>query len=178
MTNDAPAEPAELTPRNSGEPTGIEQRIRALQRVLPFLLLAVLIVPGWPVEIRFLVATLLGGLIFSVQRPDGPRPAYLVVTDEGLYLPIAEHLFLPTDQIDGIWLSKWSTWGGRRRRILCVQCRPRRQINVPWWTILRGVRTNTLFQGDIAIDLQAFRIDLTSLTEAIEKRLGLTVDRL
>ena len=178
MKNEFTAEPAETTLGTSGEPARAEQHIRALQRVLPFLLLAVLLVPGWPVEIRFLVATLLGGLIFSVQRPDRPRPAYLVVTDEGLHLPIAEHLFLPTDQIDVIWLSKMSTWGGRRRLILCIQCRPRRQIDVPWYTIIRGVRTNTLLQGDIAIDLQAFGIDLTSLTEAIEKRLGLTVDRL
>lgn len=178
MRNEARVEPAEPALGTSGKPARIEQPIRALQRVLPFLLLAVLPVPDWPVEIRFLIATLLGGLIFSVQRPDGPRPAYLVVADGGLHLPVAEHLFLPTDQIDGIWLSKTSTWGGGRRLILCVQCRPRRQIDVPWWTILRGVRTNTLFQGDIAIDLQAFRIDSTSLTEAIEKRLGLTVDRL
>ena len=161
-----------------GERARIEQRTRALYCALPFLLLAVLLVPGWPVEIRFLVAALLGGLIFSVQRPDGLSPAYLVVTDEGLHLTIAEHLFLPTDQIDGIWLSRTRTWGGRRRLILCIQCRPRRQIDVPWWAVLWGVRTDTLFQGDIAIDLQAFGINLTSLTEAIEKRLGLTVDRL
>jgi len=92
------------------------------------------------------VAWMLFRLLAMIDR----RPL-LVVEPQGVRLPCAGGAFFAAADIDAVWVEEVGT-RRNRSRFLCIQFRPRSHIDLSLWAWLRGVRANTLLQGDICFD--------------------------
>lgn len=154
-------EPEALLVRFSG--------ILAALGVLPFALVMggmLLIAPDRGLFFGILAAVFLVPTLLMIAASFDRRPL-LAIEPGGVRLVCAGDILLGYDEIQ-VWAEK-STNLRNAYWIFSLQCRPRRHLEISWWTWLRFVRVNTLIGGDLYLDQRFISIhpkELTALTQA------------
>lgn len=114
------------------------------------------------------------GLFLIVATFAGSKPI-LIVTPEGIQLPIAGDVFIAYDCVE-VWADPMQAGWIHPKSLrpdpwtFSLQQRPRTQIDIPWWTWIWMARANTLIGGDLLLDERFISMDARDLVAVIEAR--------
>lgn len=102
------------------------------------------------------------------------RRPMLVIEESGICLPWLDDEIIAFGDLDSFWFTLHADHGtdasGSRWWSLSLQCRPRRRIPRPIWAMLRGIRTNTLIEGDVRFDCRYFSASEIEIAKQLKCR--------
>lgn len=137
---------------------------------LPVLWFGIALYPhplSWFVWLPASIALAIGAFFFLASFETRPL---LIAAPEGIYLPCVGNLFFRYDEVE-VWVERVKPHMKAPYYIFSLQGRPRCHLELSRWAWLRGVRVNTLLDGDFRLDGRFFLPHVEIIAPEIQARI-------